>query len=288
MRFARLLVAALVLIGSGLGAHAIAQTQIKITPATVTPTTVYSCVNKTTLIPRIVSGASSCNTKTEALKEWSIMGPTGATGAKGATGAIGSIGATGATGKTGAQGPAGVEGPTGPTGPQGPAGSNGPVGPSYYSASITFPELPADGTTSAIVNAPITGAYQGVITPLGGFNIGTFIYVPYSCTAKNFKATFTSIPAAGGIGTASVLLNTSYYANPGLYPGRFNPIVPATSCTVQVSTATDSDEGISCSTATPTQGFGGTGAYNMAWLEFDLTNPYLFSHANAFVTFSCD
>ena len=108
---------------------------------------ISGCINKKTLVLRVVS---KC-TKDETKISWNVVGaqgvqgaigatgPEGAVGAIGATGpegAVGAIGATGPQGLTGATGPQGLTGATGPQGLTGPQGSTGATGPKGETGSI--------------------------------------------------------------------------------------------------------------------------------------------------------
>jgi hypothetical protein len=168
-------------------------------PQATAPTTISTCVNNLSGIPRVVSTSNQCIKGLETFETWNIQGPAGPQGqqglpgaqgpqgpsgfqglqgtagpqgAPGAPGAKGDTGATGAAGAQGAQGPAGAVGATGPQGligPNGSTGSTGPQGP-QGAAGVAGPAGPsgptgpagADGNTVAYFLA--TNQFPATVT----------------------------------------------------------------------------------------------------------------------------
>jgi type VI secretion system secreted protein Hcp len=132
---------------------------------------INACINNTTRVVRIPTGACAAN---ETPIAWNQRGPTGPAGAQGANGANGFNGANGQNGAQGPAGPAGSPGAAGPTGAQGAAGPAGAPG----TQGVAGPQGPAGpagsgGTTleevcSAGLSAPQAGQNVDIFLELAG------------------------------------------------------------------------------------------------------------------------
>ena len=140
------------------------------TPATSSTTRIYGCVNKTTLVVRIVVhrvGRPDCRSNESAVS-WNCVGPTGAAGATGAIGLTGPTGANGTNGTNGSNDSAGPAGPAGATGATGAAGTNGTNGTDGATGATGAPGTNGtNGTDGATGAAGPTGP-QGATGPSGG------------------------------------------------------------------------------------------------------------------------